>query len=301
MKRLLYLILLTVCTGVITAQQFPILDGYALDGYHLSPSYVGLQGAGILFMDHRTDWSGIPDGPKSYQISYHNRFSKNTGIGGKILYDKSDIFKQVMFIGTYGYEAEIFAGHMLNFGLSVGLYRNAIDLGKYYDNPDYINDAVLTYGSENSRTKFTSDISLLYRFQDLETGVLFSNVMFGYSHYKDVDLTYKPLKNYIIHAAYTYAINEKWSAKPFLLLRGGQQIPTQMEFAAHVVYNSKFWGTILFRTGGVLGMGVGGEFFDKIILNYAYNMNSNIALNTYGSHQITLGLKIMPMLDSIKK
>jgi type IX secretion system PorP/SprF family membrane protein len=300
MKRLLYLILSAVCSGVVTAQQFPLLEGYALDGYHLSPSYAGLQGAGILFMDHRTDWTGIPDGPKSYQISYHNRFFEKTGIGGKLLYDKSDIFKQVVFVGTYSYEAEIFDGHILNFGLSAGLYRNSIDLGRYYDNPDYVNDAVLTYGNEKSKTKFTSDISVLYRFQNLEAGILYSNIMYGYSHYKDVDLTYKPLKNYVIHAAYTYAINDKWSAKPFLLLRGGQQIPAQMEFAAHVMYNNRYWGTLLFRTGGIFSIGIGGEFLDKIILNYAYSMSSNIAMNTFGSHQITLGLRIMPLLDSIK-
>ncbi len=300
MKRDIYIILLLIIiTGNISAQQFPFMEGYTVDAFHLSPSYAGLTGSGILFIDHRTDWTGIPDGPKTYQLSYHDRFFEKVGIGGRLIYDKTDIFKQFMLLGTYTYEVTVAKEHLLNFGLSSGFYRNSIDLGKYYSDPDYVDDLVLTYGTEKSRIKFTSDISVLYRFKKIEAGILFSNVMFGTSYYKDADLTYKPLKNYVIHASYQLDINEQFSTQPFILIRGGKNVPVQIEGACQLVYKDMVWGNLLYRTGGIFGIGIGGEIKDNFILNYSYNLSSNIDLSTFGSHQITLGVRLMPFIESI--
>jgi len=49
---------------------------------------------------------------------------------------------------------------------------------------------------------------------------------------------------------------------------------------------------LVFRTGGIWGMGFGAEVTDGIILNYSYNLSTNVALNTFGSHQLTLGVKL---------
>jgi hypothetical protein len=39
-------------------------------------------------------------------------------------------------------------------------------------------------------------------------------------------------------------------------------------------------------------MGFGAGITDGIILNYSYNLSTNVALNTFGSHQITIGVRI---------
>jgi hypothetical protein len=117
--------------------------------------------------------------------------------------------------------------------------------------------------------------------------------MFGTARYSNVDMTYKPLKNYLIHASYLFAINDKWSVKPVVIFRGGQHVPFQLEIAPTVSWNNRFWITPLFRTGGVLGMGLGGEVIDGIMLNYTYNLSTSIALNTFGSHQLSLGVRIL--------
>ena len=45
-------------------------------------------------------------------------------------------------------------------------------------------------------------------------------------------------------------------------------------------------------TGGIWGIGFGGEVYDGVLLNYSYNLSSNVALNTFGSHQFTLGVRL---------
>jgi hypothetical protein len=64
------------------------------------------------------------------------------------------------------------------------------------------------------------------------------------------------------------------------------------EISPTVTWNKRFWGNVLLRTGGIFGAGLGGEVYNGIMLNYSYNLSTNVALNTFGSHQVSLGVRI---------
>jgi type IX secretion system PorP/SprF family membrane protein len=297
MKKLTYILIMLVMPVGLFAQQFPFMEAYNVNPFNMTPSYAGLKNTKTVFLDYRSDWTGIDGGPVTYQLSYNDRLNGKVGLGGRFIYDKTDIFKQTMLLGTYTYEVQFADKHFINFGISAGFYRNSIDLGKYYNDPDYVQDAVLNYRTEKSKLKVATDVSALYRFKDFEGGILFSNVMFGTAKYSNTDVTYKPLKNYLMHASYSYQMNERLAVKPFVLLRGGQHYPSQVEIASEVNYNKKVWGLLVFRTGGIWGMGFGAEVMDGIILDYSYNLSTNVALNTFGSHQITLGVRLFKKTD----
>lgn len=282
--------------GPAYAQQFPFLEGYNMNPFSLSPSYAGLHNQKTLFMEYRSDWSGISGGPSTMHMSYTDRYSEKIGFGARFILDKTDIFKQSLIIGTYTYEIQMREEHILNLGLSAGFYRNSIDLAKYYSDPDFVDDQVLMYGREKSKLKFVSDFSALYRYKNVNAGVLFSNIMIGTAKYRDTDLTYKPFRNYLVHASYDFEINSKWSVTPMAVYRDGKNVPAQFEISPSVSWDEKFWGNVLFRTGGIFGLGFGGEVYKGILLNYSYNLSSGIELNTYGSHQISLGLRLWDLI-----
>lgn len=300
MKKLLYISVLLIITTNLFAQQFPLLEGYSINPFSFSPAYAGILNNKTVFMDYRSDWSGLEGGPTTCQLSYNDKFSDKVALGGKFIYDKTDIFKQTLLMGSYSYEIKVAKDHVLNLALSAGFYRNSIDLSKYYNDPEYVQDLVLYNGQEKSKIKFATDVSVLYRYKQLEAGILFSNLMFGTVKFRDSDLAYKPLKNYQLHTSYLYSIDEKWSVKPALIMRGGQNIPAQLEIASSVFWDNRFWGTATFRTGGIFGLGFGGEVFEGILINYSYNLSSNVAINTFGSHQLTLGVKIFNFINSRK-
>jgi type IX secretion system PorP/SprF family membrane protein len=291
MKRIFIIFNLLIPT-VIFGQQFPFMEAYNVNPFSLSPAYAGIHNAKTLFLDYRSDWSGIEGGPTTYQLSYNSKLKDRVGLGGRFIYDKADIFKQILILGTYSYEVKILKDHTLNFGLSLGFYRNSIDLSKYYNDPGYVDDKVLLYGQQKSKIKFATDISALYRYKKVEAGILFSNLMIGTVRYHNTDMTYKPFKNYLLHASYLFMLDDKWSIKPTCILRGGQHIPVQFEISPAVTWNERFWATTLLKTSGVFSVGLGGEVYDGIILNYSYSLSTNIALNTFGSHQLTLGVRI---------
>jgi type IX secretion system PorP/SprF family membrane protein len=309
MKRVLIILILFI-PAVAIGQQFPFMEGYNANPFTLSPAYAGIRNSKTLFMDYRSDWSGLEGGPTTYQLSYNTKlkekkrlggdfiydqsdiYKNNVGLGGRFIYDKTDIFTQMLLLGTYSYEVRIARGQYVNFALSGGFYRNSIDLGKYYNDPRYVQDRALISGDVKSKIKFATDISALYRYKQIEAGILFSNILFGTVRYSNTDMTYKPLKNYLLHASYQFVIDNNWSVRPTILLRGGQNIPLQADIAPAITWNDRFWGTALFRTGGIFGVGLGGEIIDGIILNYSYNLSTNVSPSTFSSHQLSLGVKI---------
>ena len=298
MKKLIYIFIFLILPAGLFAQQFPFMEAYNINSFSMNPSYAGVKNPRTIFLDYRSDWTGVDGGPVTAQLSYNDRLKGKVGLGGRFIYDKTDIFKQIMLLGTYSYEVQVAEEHILNFGLSTGFYTNSIDLGKYFNDPNYVQDAVLTYGIEKSRIKVATDISALYRYKNIEGGILFSNVMFGTAKYSNTDIIYKPLKNFLIHASYSYQVNHLWAIKPFFLFRGGQHYPSQTEIASEVSFKKKFWGLLVYRTGGIWGLGFGAEVTDEVLLNYSYNLSTRVNLNTFGSHQITLGIRLFEKLTS---
>lgn len=313
----LFAILIGTIPSVVFGQQFPFMGGYNINPFSLSPAYAGIQNNKTLFVDYRSDWTGMEGGPTTYELSYNDEikgrkklggdfiydqsdiYRNKVAFGGRFIYDKTDIFTQMLLLGTYAYEVRIAKDHKVNFGLSAGFYRNAIDFAKYFNNPDYVQDMALINGQGKSNVKFATDISALYRYKKIETGILFSNVMFGTVRYRNTEVTYKPMKNYLMHASYLFTIDTKWSAKSMFIVRGGQNVPVQLEFSPSLSWNNLFWGTTFLRTDG-FGMGFGGEILDGIILSYSYNIMSNVSLYSFGSHQLSLGVKIFNFMKSKK-
>ena len=129
MKKLL-IILIVLIPSVAYGQQFPFMDGYNVNPFSLSPAFAGIHNGKTIFADYRSDWSGMAEGPTTYQLSYSDKFKNRVGLGGRFIYDKTDIFKQILFMGTYTYEVSIARKHYVTFGLSVGFFQNSIDLDK---------------------------------------------------------------------------------------------------------------------------------------------------------------------------
>ena len=302
-KNLTIIMALLVGSSTVFAQQFPFLEGYNINPFSLSPAYAGYENANYLFSDYRTDWSGVEGRPTTLQLSYSIKATERMGIGGRFIYDKSDIFKHTLILGSYSYQVEVIDSHFLTFAISAGVYRNSIDVGKYFNDPNYVNDRVLTNDLEKSKLKFASDLSALYIHGPIETGLVFSNIMFGSAKYDNTLLVYKPLKNYLIHASYSLDVNELFSVKPVVIFMGGQNSPVSLEFAPQVKYKEKCWGTLSFRTGGVWGLGLGAEIIDGVKLNYSYNMCSGLAMSIYGGHEISLGIRLvdLPMISGTRK
>jgi len=294
MKKLL-IILSAILTGVIVySQQVPLSENYFMDKYSLSPSYAGNFNPKYLVTGYRTDWTGIDGGPKTLRISYNDvfPFMENTGYGGKIVYDKAGIFNQLYMMGSYSYNLKIKLDHHIMFGLSAGLYKNRINLLDFYNDPKYTIDPSLVSQDVKSKMKFMSDFSAVWLWKDIEAGFMFSNISIGDASYKEVNLKYNPLANFQFHSTYSYNINEEWDLTPLVIVRGGRYIKSQFELATQAEYIKRFRGSLVFRTPGVLGFGIGANLDRRLKIAYNFNFAKNVVLGAFNNHEISIGLNI---------
>jgi len=296
MKHIISLLSLTLAGISLFAQQIPLSENYYIDRYSLAPSYAGNHNAGYLFTGYRSDWSGVPGGPKTVRLSFSNRLMERAGYGGKVIYDKAGIFRQLYVMGSYSYSLELTGSHFLMFGLSAGLYSNSITMSEYYDDPNYNIDPALINNDIRSRLKFMSDFSAVYRHENIEAGFLFTNITFGEANYNEVETVYKPLANFQFHASYGWDIDDTWTLTPLVILRGGKYIKSQFELAAQLSYAQRFHGSLVFRDPGIIGLGLGAEIAKGLRFGYYFNMATNVQLNAFNSHEVALGVNIFDYL-----
>jgi hypothetical protein len=150
----------------------------------------------------------------------------------------------------------------------------------------------------SSKLKFMSDFSALYLFKGIEAGIMFANINFGYAKYNEVDVTYKPLANYQLHAEYSFLINNRWEINPLVYFRGGRFIRSQIGIASMVKYQDNIWGSLSFKDPGIWGFGFGAKIAKGIRFSYNFNFASSVALNIYNNHEISIGVNIK---DLVKK
>jgi len=298
MKKSITALILILFHGAIIAQQMPVSENYFLDKYTLSSSYAGHFNPGSLFTSFRSDWTGIAGGPKTLRLSYSDMVMTNAGWGAKFIYDKAGIFDQLYVMGTYSYSLRITDEHKVLLALSGGIYHNKINFSDYYNNPNYNIDPVMIQQDVSSKLKFMSDVSALYLFKGIEAGIMFTNINFGDAKYDEVDVTFKPIANYQLHAAYSFLIGERWKVNPLLYFRGGKYIAGQVGIASMVKYQNNIWGSLSFRDPGIWGFGLGATIAKGIFFSYNFNFASSVALNIYNNHEISIGVNIK---DLVKK
>jgi hypothetical protein len=90
MKKLIYISLFLLITSGLDAQQFPFMEGYNVNPFTMTPSYAGLKNTKTVFLDYRSDWTGVDGGPVTCQLSYNDKLAKKVGLGGRFIYDKTN-------------------------------------------------------------------------------------------------------------------------------------------------------------------------------------------------------------------
>ena len=285
-----------VASSVAVGQQVPLSENYFLDRYSLAPSYAGNFNTKYLFMGYRSHWTGIDGGPKTLRLSYNDVLMQNAGFGGKIIYDKAGIFRQLYVMGSYSYRLEVVEAHFLMFGISAGLYSNGIDMSQYYDDPDYTIDPSLINDNVRAKIKFISEYSVVYRWENIEAGFLFNNITFGDATYSEAETVYTPMANFQFHGIYSWLIDETWKVNPLLIVRGGKNIRSQFEIAAQAVYSDRFWGSVVYRDPGIIGAGLGLQIDKGLKFGYNFNFATNIEMGAFNSHEVVLGFNIFEYL-----
>lgn len=314
LKKYCLIAIIAVFTQFTFAQEgLPVYSDYLTDNYYLiHPSMAGASNCAKVRLTGRQQWFGHEDAPNLKTLSINGRIGESqSGIGAILYADKNGYHSQMGAYLTYAHHIMFSRNevdlNMLSFGLSAGAIQYKLDMTDF---PSYIQDDLITPGTEDSATEFNIDFGFSYHLYDFYTHLTAKNILKNSGINNDIEIT-SNLRRYLLSVGNVFSgINSDWSYEPSIMYQYKEGTKESSIDVNAKVYRKtdfgKLWGGISYRRSldgaeYIDGTSVSsqklqyftpiiGVDYKKFMFAYTYSYQANsVVFNNGGFHQITLG------------
>lgn len=296
MKNQIYLCLfgIVLLSFGTKAQQTSLYSQYYDQPFLVNPAFLGDNGSFNAFLLARKQWIGIPNAPSTQFFSVDGNMNNTMALGLNIINDQTDILRQTSAMLSYRYKLIINEISSVNFALNGGVVFNSMDFDAIRVKD--ISDAAIL---DNAQTRYTPNFNfgVLYNYDRLKVGITAMNITQQLVRYEEqhnfTALSYKFIRHFTGHIAYTFPINDDWEVEPILLTRIMQGGEMQMDVNAFAKFRQRFWGGLTYRHGASVNASVGAHLIANFGFGYTYEYpTGDISPFTSGSHEIQLNYRI---------
>lgn len=307
MKKYLFLILIMASTAPVFAQQVAQYSQYMFNGLYINPAYAGYRGPVNLHTYFRSQWTGMPDGPRTIAFAGDMRTaSDNVGLGLNIMSDRVGLEKRVYAYANYAYRLRVGADpeDRLAFGIGLGVIHSGFDnAGIHTTDPE----AVSIENSFLPDARFGIHYSNNVFFAGVGVDNLISQLLFN----EDNSSTrLPPVTQYYITAGGIVPMASDILFKPSFLLKNASSAASRAwttDLNAAVIFAEQFTVGLSYRTALSSGSKLSedlrrpnsiialaefvaaGQFRIGYSFDYALN---KVYSQTGGTHEISLGYTI---------
>ena len=271
-----------------TAQQVPIYSQFFMNQYVNNPAFAGMTKQFSVNSNHRYQWVGITDAPRTYTLSVSGP-TKNlkNGIGAFLYTDNVGPTRRTGIQASYSYHLKINEKSKLSLSLSGGLLEWKIDGHKL--NLSDQNDPALV---DNIMRALVPDAKfgfILYgekwHFGGAAPNLLQNKISFTNTSNGELN---KLEDHYFIHGGYDFnLINQDLTLSPYLLLRYVSPTPVQGEFGSKIMWKNAAWIGFNYRTGDAASILIGYNYKNNLSFGYSYDFTtSNLRNYSTGTHEI---------------
>lgn len=306
------LLLLTVLGAGLHAQQLPIYSQYILNGFTINPAMAGHDGYTSFNTTARQQWLGFKEAPQTYSASWQTRMLQRSykiinnpvrkknlllpstkgrvGLGAYVI---NDVNAQVARTGisfTYAYHI-IMNNQQLSFGLAAKAFQYRI----YKESLTFGEDGDPVLNSDFNTVAYSpdADFGVFFRGFDYFVGFSVSNllqtsVLIGANELPD----FKTFRHYWIMGGYRFKLTDEFDLEPSTLLKTTENWNPQGDFTMKLYYSDLYWGGLSYRTNNSV-IAMVGVRVDGLYFGYSFDWAlSEIGHFNYGSHEITLSVKL---------
>ena len=285
--KYLFLFYLLISLFIVNGQQIPIYSQFFMNKYVNNSSFAGVNKKFSVSSNHRYQWVGITDAPRTYTLSV-NGPTKNlkNGVGAYLYTDHVGPTIRTGFQASYAYHLKINDKIKLSMSLSGGVLEWKIDGHKL--NLTDQNDPALV---DNIMRTLVPDAKfgfILYadnwHFGGAAPNLLQNKIEFGNSSNTNLN---KLEDHYFIHGGYDLFVNESLKIDPYCLIRYVSPAPLQAEFCAKIEFKNTVWAGVTYRTGDAASLLIGYTYKNNLSFGYSYDLTtSNLSNYSTGTHEI---------------
>lgn len=276
----------------LLAQQLPQYSQYMLNDYIINNCFAGTKPFWEAKTNHRYQWEGITDAPRTYIISAFGP-SKNMrmGYGGYLFTDYVGPTRRSGLSGSYTYHAKFSEEWKLGMSLNAGIMQFMIDGSKITLREE--DDAILTNGVQSAIMPDAGFSFLLHStkfFLGASAPQILGNRIKFFK--EGIQTTGRLERHYFGLVGYKFQADEDFVFEPSLLVKYVEPVPVQLEAALRVIYQNKLWIGGSYRTEDAFSLTLGYDYKQSILFAYSYDfITSNLKNYSYGSHEIMLGIR----------
>ena len=293
MKKKISFILLAILliSGGLFAQQMPHYSQYFLNNFAINPAVAGSSGFSDIRSNHRSQWVGITDAPRTFTLSMNAPVKEQKmGLGGTVFTDITGPTRRIGANFAYSYHLKIAEKTKLAMGLSAGLLQFTIDGSKIT-----VRDPGDNYYVNGLQSVIVPDFGFgIYMYHD--------KYFFGASVPQITQNQLKSFANeqsrarledhYFITGGYVFKANENFQVQPMLMVKYVSPVPVQVDLSARVIYQEKLWVGATFRTRDAFSVMFSFIYQDNLMIGYAYDYTvSGLQKYSSGTHELMLGLR----------
>ena len=278
----------TINLSVFVAQQIPVYSQFFMNKYTQNPAFAGMDHLYSVTSNHRYQWVGIKDYPRTYTLSINGptKDLKN-GIGAFLYADNVGPTRRTGFQASYAYHTKINEQINVSLSLSAGLIEWKIDGHQLtFTEPGDPSTTGKVMRSIMPDAKF----GFLVYGDKWHVGGAAPNLLQNKIKFSDISNPYPGNKledHYFIHGGYDFILPYDLVADPYLLLRYVSNVPMQIEFGSKVTWKESAWAGFSFRSGDAFSVLFGYTYQNYISFGYSYDFTtSNLRSYSGGSHEL---------------
>ena len=280
------LFFLVLACSLSRAQQLPVYSQFFMNKYVNNPAFSGVSDKYTVSSNHRYQWVGITDAPRTYTLSV-NGPTKNlkNGLGAFLYTDHVGPTIRTGMQISYAYHLSITEKIKLSMSLSGGLLEWKIDGHKL--NLTDQNDQALVNNVMRTLVPDAKFGFILYggnwHFGGAAPNLLQNKITFSNATNSELN---KLEDHYLIHVGHEFNISNDILLDPYILVRYVSPAPLQFEFGSKFVWKNTAWAGITYRTGDAASFLVGYTYKENLSFGYSYDFTTS-NLNNYstGTHE----------------
>ena len=297
MKKMVYKIPVFVFAWLIVlsfeaeAQQLPQYSQYLINDYVLNPAIAGNKSYFETKSNHRFQWVGITDAPRTFILSMHGPLkTENMGVGGYLFTDVTGPTSRFGVYGSYAYHIQLNETMKLSMGLFGGIMQYNIDGSKIT-----LVDKTDPLGSTGIESILIPDagFGLYWYTEDYYLGASIPQLLQNKLKLSDTtNLTGKLNSHYYVMGGYIFKAGSDFEIEPSFLMKMVIPVPVQFDISGKVIYQKMVWVGASYRTFDSMSALVGYSFEEKIFFGYSYDFTlSDLKNYNSGTHEVMLGVR----------
>jgi type IX secretion system PorP/SprF family membrane protein len=291
-KKVTFMLVLTLGSLTVNAQQVPIYTHYMYNTLVVNPAYAGSRDALTVTGLYRSQWVDFKGAPVVQTVTIHSPLrNDHIGVGLAVLNDKTGPTNNTSVVGDFAYRIQLNTKSKLAFGLSAGANMFQANLSAL--NLDQPTDPTFQNNINNHVTP-NFGAGAYYSRERFYAGVSVPNLLENnYSTVKKADgttLIGKEQRSYFLIAGTVFNITDNFAFKPTALVKVTAAAPIQADYTASFIIMKKLLLGAMYRSGDAVGALVGFDITNQLHIGYSYDWSYGLATSKYnnGSHELIL-------------